>query len=123
MAKATGVKHKSKDELPKAKLSKENFKKSFRLFSYLGKSKWIFVLGMVFVAGTAAVGLYFPIVAGKMFGYMGQLGMSNSIFKDSVSGTGKELFILLVIQGLVSFGRVYTFSIVTENILKGLRNK
>ena len=121
MAKATGVKHKSKDELPKAKLSKENFKKSFRLFSYLGKSKWVFVLGMVFVAGTAAVGLYFPIVAGKMFGYMGQLGMSNSIFKDSVSGTGKELFILLVIQGLVSFGRVYTFSIVTENILKGLR--
>jgi len=122
MAKATGVKHKSKDELPKAKLSKENFKKSFRLFGYLGKSKWIFVLGMAFVAGTAAVGLYFPIVAGKMFGYMGQLGMSNRIFKDSVSGTGKELFILLVIQGLVSFGRVYTFSIVTENILKGLRS-
>ena len=31
------------------------------------------------------------------------------------------LLILLVIQGVVSFGRVYTFSIVTENILKGLR--
>lgn len=121
MAKATGVKHKSKDDIPKAKLSKENFKKSFRLFKYLGKSKWLFGLGMFFVAGTAAVGLYFPIVAGKMFGYMGQLGMSTDLFKDSVSGTGTELLILLVIQGLISFGRVYTFSIVTENILKGLR--
>ena len=121
MAKATGVKHKAKDDIPKAKLSKENFKKSFRLFKYLGGSKWIFGLGMVFVAGTAAVGLYFPIVAGKMFGYLGQTAMAAGVFKDMVSGTGTELLILLVIQGLVSFGRVYTFSIVTENILKGLR--
>lgn len=121
MAKATGVKHKAKDDIPKAKLSKENFKKSFRLFKYLGNSKWIFALGMVFVAGTAAVGLYFPIVAGKMFGYMGQLGMATDKFTSKVSGTGMDLLILLVIQGVVSFGRVYTFSIVTENILKGLR--
>lgn len=118
---AKGVKHKAIDDIPKAKLSKANFKKSFRLFKYLGKSKWIFALGMVFVAGTAAVGLYFPIVAGKMFGYMGQLGMASDMFTSKVSGTGMDLLILLVIQGLVSFGRVYTFSIVTENILKGLR--
>lgn len=121
MAKATGVKHKSKDDLPKAKLSKENFKKSFRLFSYLGKSKWIFVLGMFFVLATAIVGLYFPLMAGKMFGFFGQSNMTPEVFKSTVSGTGLELLILLVVQGLVSFGRVYTFSIVTENILKGLR--
>lgn len=122
MAKGTAVKHKSKDDIPKAKLSKENFKKSFRLFKYLGKSKWLFTVGMFFVAGTAVVGLYFPIMAGKMFGYLGQTNMAPDLFKDAVSGTGIELLILLVIQGLVSFGRVYTFSIVTENILKGLRS-
>ncbi len=114
-------KDKAKDEIPKAKFSKENIKKSFRLFKYLGNSKWVFVLGMVFITGTAAVGLYFPIVAGKMFGYLGQTGMATNVFKDMVSGTGLELFILLVIQAIVSFGRVYTFSVVTENILKGLR--
>jgi ABC-type multidrug transport system fused ATPase/permease subunit len=122
MAKVTGVKPKSKDEIPKAKLSKENFKKSFRLLKYLGKSKWLFTVGMFFVAGTAVVGLYFPIMAGKMFGYLGQTNMAPNIFKDAVTGTGFELLILLVVQGLVSFGRVYTFSIVTENILKGLRS-
>lgn len=121
MARGNGVKYKKEDDIPKAKFSKDNFKKSFRLFNYLGKSKWIFALGMVFVAGTAAVGLYFPIVAGKMFGYMGQLSMASDKFTSKVSGTGTDLLILLVIQGLVSFGRVYTFSIVTENILKGLR--
>ena len=121
MAKATRVKHKDQDDIPKAKFSSANFKKSFRLFKYLGKSKWIFALGMVFVAGTAAVGLYFPVAAGKMFGYLGQTGMATVTFKNMVSGTGIELFILLVVQGMVSFGRVFTFSIVTENILKGLR--
>jgi ABC-type multidrug transport system fused ATPase/permease subunit len=109
------------EDLPKAKLSKVNFKKSFRLFKYIGNSKWIFILGMFFVVATAVVGLYFPIMAGKMFGYLGQTNMASDLFKNSVSGTGIELMILLVIQGLVSFGRVYTFSIVTENILKGLR--
>lgn len=118
---AKGVKHKAKDDIPKARLSKENFKKSFRLFNYLGKSKWIFALGMVFIGGTAAVGLYFPVAAGKMFGYLGQTSEATEKFKGMVSGTGFELFILLIIQGLVSFGRVFTFSIVTENILKGLR--
>jgi ABC-type multidrug transport system fused ATPase/permease subunit len=121
MAKATGVKHKAKDDIPKAKLSGENFKKSFRLFKYLGKSRWIFAVGMVFVGGTALVGLYFPVAAGKMFGYLGQTGLAADRFKGMVSGTGIELLVLLVIQGLVSFGRVFTFSIVTENILKGLR--
>ncbi len=118
---AKGVKHKAKDDIPKARLSRENFKKSFRLFKYLGKSKWIFALGMVFIGGTAAVGLYFPVAAGKMFGYLGQTSEATEKFKGMVSGTGLELFVLLIIQGLVSFGRVFTFSIVTENILKGLR--
>ena len=114
---------KQNDEIPKAKLSSENFKKSFRLFKYLGASKWIFVLGMFFVLGTAVVGLYFPIMAGKMFGYLGQTTMAPELFKNAVSGTGIELLILLVVQGIVSFGRVYTFSVVTENILKGLRSE
>lgn len=118
---AKGVKHKAKDDIPKARLSRENFKKSFRLLKYLGKSKWIFFLGMFFILATAIVGLYFPIMAGKMFGYLGQTSMASNIFRDSVKGTGLELLVLLLIQGAVSFGRVFTFSVVTENILKGLR--
>ncbi len=121
MAKRRNGLSKDTEDIPKAKLSKANFKKSFRLFRYLGTSKWLFVLGMLFIAGTAAVGLYFPVAAGKMFGYLGSTGMNAEQFSHLVSGTGLELLILLVVQGLVSFGRVYTFSIVTENILKGLR--
>ena len=38
---------KDKKELPKAKLSAENFKKSFKLFHYLGRNKWKFGLGKI----------------------------------------------------------------------------
>ena len=55
MAGPPRVKHKSDDNIPKAKLSRENLKKSFRLFNYLGNSRWFFALGMFFIAGTAAV--------------------------------------------------------------------
>jgi hypothetical protein len=60
------------DELPKAKLSLANFKKSLRLFGYLGKHKWKFILGMVFLVGSAGVGLVFPLKSGEMFGYLGE---------------------------------------------------
>lgn len=115
------VKHKEKHELPKAKFSKENLKKSFRLFKYLQKNKFLFFLGLFFLAGTAGVGLYFPVVAGKMFGFLGQTNLPKEQFEPLVVNTGIQLFGLLLIQGFFSFGRVYVFSLITENILKGLR--
>ncbi len=115
------VKHKENHELPKAKFSKENLKKSFRLFKYLKKNKFLFFLGLFFLAGTAGVGLYFPVVAGKMFGFLGQTNLPKEQFEPLVINTGVQLFSLLLIQGFFSFGRVYVFSLITENILKGLR--
>src|ERR1700741_3928937 len=116
-------KDKTKDELPKAKFTKENFKKSLRLFKYLEKSKWMFACGMFFLAGTAGIGLYFPVVAGKLFGYFGADANSFDTIKPEVVETGLTLLVLLLVQGVFSFGRVYTFSLVTENILKGLRTE
>lgn len=114
-------KEKAKDELPKAKFTKENFKKSFRLFKYLDKNKWLFVFGLLFLAGTAGIGLYFPVIAGKLFGFLGQTNLPKEQFEPMIIDTGLQLLVLLLIQGFFSFGRVYVFSLVTENILKGLR--
>ncbi len=121
MAKVTRVKHKAKDDIPKAKFSKENFKKSFRLFNYIEKSKGQFGLGMFFLAGTAAMGLYFPVIAGKLFGFFGADTNSFETIRPEVVKTGITLLVLLILQGFFSFGRVYMFSLVTENMLKGLR--
>jgi ABC-type multidrug transport system fused ATPase/permease subunit len=121
MAKKDG-RHTPDKDLPKAKLSLENIKKSFRLFEYLGKNKWKFAMGMFFLVGTAAVGLVFPVVSGKMFSFFGESGKPLVQMELELYDIGKILLLILLIQGFFSFGRVFMFAQVTENILKGLRN-
>ena len=120
--KGGNISKKDKTELPKAKLNAENLKKSFKLFDYLGRNKWQFGLGLVFLAASAGVGLYFPMISGKMFGIFGDSATEKDVLEKSLKETGFILLILLAVQGVFSFGRVYMFSRVTESILKGLRD-
>lgn len=110
-----------KDELPKAKLSLANFKRSMRLFSYLGKQKWKFVLGMIFLVGSAGVGLVFPLKSGQMLGYLAENGMPVEQVRTELMTIGLVLLTILVLQAAFSFGRVYFFAQVTENVLKAVR--
>jgi ABC-type multidrug transport system fused ATPase/permease subunit len=110
------------DELPKAKLSWANLKKSLRLFSYLRRHKWQFLMGMVFLIGTASVGLLFPVKAGSLFGFFDNNPANLAAKQIQLRDLGLTLLAILLIQGVFSFGRVYFFALVTENILQGLRN-
>jgi ABC-type multidrug transport system fused ATPase/permease subunit len=77
---------------------------------------------MLFLVGTASVGLLFPVKAGSLFGFFDNSN-SNILEKQSeLKHLGITLLIILAIQGIFSFGRVYFFTLVTENILQGLRN-
>lgn len=113
---------KNKAELPKAKLSLENFKKSLRLFVYLGRHKWKFFLGMFFLVGSASVGLLFPLKSGSLFGFFGDNSMPHDALKSQLYQLGMLLLGILILQGIFSFCRVYFFTQVTENLLKGLRD-
>lgn len=109
--------------MPKAKLNAENFRKGARLFTYLGKQKLSFAIGLFFLILSAGVGLLFPMLSGKMFGMLGsgQKGdMAAALHK--LDDLGIRLLLILVLQGFFSFGRVFMFTRVTENILFGLRN-
>lgn len=113
--------HDETDELPKAKLSWANFQKSFRLFTYLGPHKWKFVAGMFFLVATAGVGLLFPLKSGTMFGYFGETNKPQAEMVAELYKLGGVLLLILLVQGFFSFGRVYMFTQVTENMLSGLR--
>jgi ABC-type multidrug transport system fused ATPase/permease subunit len=119
---ALRIKSKDKDDIPKAELSWTNIKKSFYLFKYLGKEKWKFFAGMLFLFGTASVGLVFPLISGKMIGYFGETHLSPDEMKHQLFQIGKILLLILLLQGFFSFMRVYFFSQVTESILKKLRD-
>ncbi len=111
-----------KEDLPKVKLSWKNIKKSFRLFTYMRQQKWKFLAGMFFLVGTAAVGLLFPLQSGSLFGFFGDNTMPEAELKSKLYNLGIVLLVILLVQGVFSFGRVYFFTQVTENLLKGLRN-
>lgn len=117
-----GPQNSDTDELPKAKLSWTNFKKSFRLFGYLGRQKWKFLLGMLFLVASAGIGLIFPLKAGSLFGFLSDNKMDTVQKYRELETLGITLLVILVLQGFISFGRVFFFSQVTESILQGLRN-
>lgn len=119
---ALRTKNKDKDDIPKAELSWHNIKKSFYLFNYLGKEKWKFIIGMLFLFGTASVGLIFPLISGKMIGFFGETNLPPDEMKRQLFEIGKTLLFILILQGVFSFMRVYFFSQVTESILKKLRD-
>ncbi|MBK8684814.1 MAG: ATP-binding cassette domain-containing protein [Bacteroidetes bacterium] len=117
-------KQQAMQDMPKAKLNAANFKKGARLFNYLGNQKGAFALGLLFLFLSAGVGLFFPLLSGKMFGMLGSRsnsGMAETLQK--LDGLGLKLLLILLVQGFFSFGRVFMFTRVTENILQGLRNQ
>lgn len=111
-----------KDELPRAKLSLTNLRRSLRLFGYLGRHKWKFLVGMIFLAASAGVGLIFPLKSGEMFGYLGESAKSADQIRTELVEIGIILGLILLAQALFSFGRVFFFAQVTESILSALRN-
>lgn len=123
---AKRLKANAEEELPKAKLNLQNLKRSLRLFSYVGPHKWKFILGMFFLAGTAATALIFPRLMGNMMGVIGGAGGSTpDINKDELlhiaDSMGLKLLLLFSLQAIFSFFRVVTFTSFTENMLASLR--
>ncbi len=116
-----GPSHPDTDDLPKSKLNIENLKRSLRLFSYLGKHRWKFVLGMFFLIGSAGVGLVFPLKSGQMLGYLAENTKPVDQVRSELMSIGLVLLVILLVQAAFSFGRVYFFAQVTENVLKAIR--
>lgn len=110
-----------KEELPKAKLTKETLGKAMRIFRFVGPHKWKFFLGMFFLAGTAAMGLVFPWLMGDLMGLVGRTDISTEELISTANHVGFSLFVLFATQAIFSFFRVLLFVNVTENMLAGVR--
>jgi ABC-type multidrug transport system fused ATPase/permease subunit len=107
-------------DLPKSSLNAANFKRSFRLFNYIGKYKLHFALGMCFLLLSAGVGLLFPTQSGKMIGLVAS-NLPNEQKLEQLKLIGGLLLMVLLAQSIFSFCRVYFFSTVTENLVANLR--
>ncbi len=103
------------DSSPKAKLTRSNLKKAFRLFSYLKPDIGKYLAGLVFLALTSATALAFPMLIGNLV---------NSTKEGTVDSINQQALILLGIlaaQSFFSFMRIYLFAQTTEKALYRLR--
>ncbi len=100
----------------KVKVSREAWKKSIRIFSYLKPYRLTFGIGLFFLLLTGATALIFPELMGRLV----------DSAKDSDYSTANQialvLCVILVAQSIFSFFRVYLFVSVTEKSLANLRN-
>lgn len=103
----------------KEKVSKEAWKKSTRIFSYIIPYKGYFATGFFFLILSSLTSLAFPMLIGDLFG---QKDNSSAIIGSS-DKVLTILFIVLMSQAIFSYFRIYLFSIVSENALKDLRFK
>jgi len=113
----------------KKRISKDSLRKAKRIFKYLKPHRKIFYIGMVMLLGSSVVSLLIPRLLGQVAG----IGLDKDIsdapinigsFSLNFADLGTVLAILFgifLLQGVVSFFRVYTFAIVTERMMLALR--
>jgi len=100
------------------KLSTQGLMETLRLFHFITPYKWWFISGLVLLILSTITGLTFPKLAGSLVNLAA--GKPDSIF-TSIQSLAIVFIAVLIIQAVVSFFRIYTFSVVTENTLADIR--
>lgn len=113
-----------KQEKEKIKLSKESWKKAFKLFAYLKPYKIKFGIGMLMLLFSSLTSMLFPGLAGKLVdASSGDTSTSDSLLNlNNINSIALILLIVFIVQSVLSFFRIYLHNDVTERMLAKLRN-
>lgn len=106
---------KETDDLPKVKLTKSALKKALRIFQYAGQHNWKLYIGLVFLLLTGGTALIFPWMLGDLIKSVELKSFSN------INDIGLYLILVLILQSIFSYFRIYLFVNYTENTLATLR--
>lgn len=106
-------------EEEKRKLNKDNLKKLLGIFKYVLPHRRLFIAGLVALALSSGTLLAFPLLSGRLLDLA--QGRHDPYF-DTIGQVAVALLAVLFVQGIFSFIRVYTFSVVTEKSLADLRS-
>lgn len=99
----------------KPKLSKNGLKKARALMVYLLEFKYYFLAGMLALVLSSSFFMVFPVAAGELLNVADGKGR----YGLSINQIGLLFVILLILQGMLSYLRIWTFAIVSE---KGMAN-
>jgi ABC-type multidrug transport system fused ATPase/permease subunit len=103
----------------KVKINRENWNEAYRLFAYVKPYKLRFILGLLVIGGSSLTTLSFPFFLKRL---IDSSQLPNSVDSwDSPSNIAIVMVLILLLQMVFSFSRVYLFAFVGENALADLR--
>ena len=122
------------NELAKRRKNNESEEtKKGKISSFLGiysflKPYWFqYSIGWLFLVLSSGIGLLFPYLLGKLLGSSGSSTSSAESLKllklEDINSIAFALFVIFGLQAFFSFVRVLTFTNVTENTLRDIRNR
>lgn len=103
------------NDLPKSKITATSLQKATVIFQYAGNHRWKFYVGLIFLLFTGATALAFPKLMGMLIDCV--KNKDNSQANSIALG----LIVILFLQSIFSFFRLYLFVNFTENTLANLR--
>jgi ABC-type multidrug transport system fused ATPase/permease subunit len=116
MAKRTSKEALKEEE--KRPLNSKSFQQLLGIFKFTLPYKGWFIVGFLCLILSSATILAFPYLAGKLL----DIASGKIVpYFNSINQIAIALVVILFIQGIFSFTRVYTFSIVSERSLADLR--
>jgi ATP-binding cassette, subfamily B, bacterial len=101
----------------KRPLNKASFEKLAGIFKFMMPYKGVFAIGLFALAVSTLTTLVFPLLAGELL----DAALHNGKYFKTINQAGIALMVVLVVQGIFSFIRVYTFAQVSEKGVAGLR--
>lgn len=120
---------KDENKSKKAKLSKESFKSALRILRYLKPHRFAFFIGIIIITISSAL----TLLVTRLWGQLGGVGTQSpqeekiqeylnvEIDMHDLKSIALLIFIVLLVQAVMSFGRVYMFADITEKIMLKLR--
>ena len=113
----------SKDDAPKVKITRESLRESAMIFNYLRPYRFKFAAALGFIALSAGTTMSFPVLLKLLVDSAhGSLSIPYHLpFALTTTRIAIIMIGLLTLQMLISFMRVYLFTLVGENAVADMR--
>ncbi|MFC0184979.1 ABC transporter, permease/ATP-binding protein [Pseudarcicella hirudinis] len=102
-------------EEDKKKVNKEGLKNALRIFRFVAPYKGTFIIGMFFLIFSNLTTMTFPLLIGEM------TKVIEGKSKYQINEVTIFFFGVLIVQAVLSFFRIYTFSQVSEKAMRDVR--
>ena len=110
-----------REDMPKAKISKESVKEALAIFKYVRPYRGVFITGLVFIALSSATTMSFPYLLKRL------IDSAHGDLTGPMAFTPGHIALIMIavlgIQMVFSFLRIYLFTYVGEHAVADMRKE